>query len=61
MKSLLSSEHIKALIDEESVRGVLVKAVFEEAESASDDELVLLEKSLQLLLARFQSMEGEGS
>ncbi len=59
MKSLLTSEHIQALAQEESVRGVLVRTVLEQAANADDDEQALLEKALQLLLSRFQTLEGE--
>lgn len=61
MSGLLDSEHIRALADEESVRGVLVRKVIAEAENAEREDLVLLEKALQLLLTRFQSMVAEDS
>ncbi len=59
MKSLLTSEHIQELAQEESVRGVLVRTVLEQAANADDDEQALLEKALQLLLSRFQALEEE--
>ena len=59
MKSLLTSEHIQELAHEESVRGVLVRTVLEQAANADDEEQVLLEKALQLLLGRFQALEGD--
>jgi hypothetical protein len=43
------------------VRGVLVRLVLEQAESADLDEVKLLEQALQLLLNRFQAMEGDAS
>jgi len=58
MTRLLGSTHIEALAREESVRGVLVRTVIKQAEDADADELQLLEDALQLLLERFQSMEG---
>ena len=61
MTGLLESDHIKALAREESVRGVLVRMTLEEAEGADNDELQLLEQALQLLLTRFQAMEGGGA
>jgi len=61
MTGLLGSEQIKALASEESVRGVLVRMVLEQAEGADSDEMKLLEQSLQLLLSRFQAMEGNAS
>jgi len=61
MKGLLASEQIQELAKEESVRGVLVCKALEDAGTASEDELTVLEKSLQLLLDRFQRLEGEGS
>ena len=60
MSGLLESEHVKSLTREDSVRGELVRTALQEAESADAEELRLLEKSLQLLLGRFQQMEGEG-
>lgn len=60
MKTLLASAHIETLSREESVRGVLVRMVLKQAENAVDQEVALLEKSLQLLLTRFQAMDGEG-
>ena len=57
MSGLLESDEIKALASEESVRGVLVRMVLEQAESADSEEVKLLEQALQLLLSRFQTME----
>ena len=59
MTGLLGSDQIKALAREESVRGVLVRMVLEQAEGAANDEVTLLEQALQLLLTRFQAMEGD--
>jgi len=61
MTELLGSNQIKALAREESVRGVLVRMVLEQAEDADADELARLEQALQFLLARFQAMEGDAS
>ena len=61
MTGLLGSDQIKILAREESVRGVLVRLVLEQAESADLDEVKLLEQALQLLLNRFQAMEGDAS
>ena len=61
MTGLLKSDQIKILAREESVRGVLVRLVLEQAESADLDEVKLLEQALQLLLNRFQAMEGDAS
>jgi hypothetical protein len=61
MTGLLESDQIKILAREESVRGVLVRLVLEQAESADLDEVKLLEQALQLLLNRFQAMEGDVS
>jgi hypothetical protein len=61
MTGLLESDQIKILAHEESVRGVLVRLVLEQAESADLDEVKLLEQALQLLLNRFQAMEGDAS
>lgn len=58
---LLGSAHIETLAREESVRGVLVRMVKEKAEEADHEEMVLLEAALQLLLTRFQSMDGDVS
>lgn len=58
MTRLLGSTHIETLAREESVRGVLVRTVIKQAEDADAGELQLLEAALQLLLERFQSMEG---
>ena len=60
MSGLLESEHVKFLTKEDSVRGELVRTALQEAANADADELRLLEKSLQLLLGRFQAMEGDG-
>ena len=57
MTRLLGSTRIETLAKEESVRGVLVRMVLEQAEHADSEEVALLEESLQLLLARFQSLE----
>ena len=61
MPGLLESDQIKTLAREESVRGVLVRMVLEQAESADPEEVKLLEQALQLLLTRFQAMEGDAS
>jgi hypothetical protein len=61
MTGLLASDQIKTLAREESVRGVLVRMVLEQAEGADIDEVKLLEQALQLLLSRFQAMEGDVS
>ncbi len=61
MMRLLGSAHIEALSREESVRGVLVRMVLEQAEHADSGELALLEGALQLLMQRFQAMEGDSS
>jgi hypothetical protein len=61
MTGLLGSDQIKALASEQSVRGVLVRMVLEQAEGADSDEMKLLEQALQLLLSRFQAMEGDAS
>jgi hypothetical protein len=61
MSRLLGSAHIEALAREESVRGVLVRMVMEQAEHADNTEMVLLENALQLLLARFQAIGGDVS
>ena len=58
---LLGSAHIETLAREESVRGVLVRMVKEKAEQADHEEMVLLEAALQLLLTRFQPMDGDVS
>ena len=59
MTRLLGSAHIEVLAREESVRGVLVRAVIKQSEFADEQELELLEDALQLLLKRFQAMNGE--
>ena len=61
MTRLMGSAHIEALAREESVRGVLVRAVIKQSEFADEQELELLEDALQLLLKRFQAMDGEAS
>ena len=61
MTRLLGSARIETLAKEESVRGVLVRMVMEEAECADSEELMLLENTLQLLLTRFQSLGGDAS
>ena len=61
MTGLLESDQIKALAREETVRGVLARMVLEQAEGADTDEMALLEQALQLLLTRFQAMEGDAS
>jgi hypothetical protein len=61
MTRLLGSAHIETLAREESVRGVLVRTVIKQSEFADEQELQLLEDALQLLLKRFQAMEGEPS
>lgn len=58
MTRLLGSSHIEAMSREESVRGVLVRSVLKQAESADEDELLLLESALELLLRKLQSMDG---
>ena len=60
MSGFISNEQIIALADEDSVRGVLVRRALKEAEGAEGDELRQLEKALQLLLGRFQAIEGAG-
>jgi hypothetical protein len=61
MTRLLGSAHIETLAREESVRGVLVRAVIKQSEFADEQELQLLEDALQLLLKRFQAMDGYAS
>ena len=61
MTGLLGSNQIKSLASEESVRGVLVRMVLEQAEGADRDEMKLLEQALQLLLSRFQAIQGDAS
>lgn len=58
MTGLLGSVQIESLAREKSVRGELVRLARRQAEQADAEELVLLEKALQLLLERFQAMEG---
>jgi hypothetical protein len=61
MTYLLGSADIKALFREDSVRGVLVRMVMEQAEEADSEEIALLENALQLLLTRFKVMEDGAS
>lgn len=61
MTGLLESDQIKSLASEKSVRGVLVRMVLEQAEGADSDEMKLLEQALQLLLSRFQAIQGDAS
>ena len=61
MTRLLGSARIETLAKEESVRGVLVRMVMEEAKSADSEELMLLENALQLLLTRFKPLRGDAS
>jgi hypothetical protein len=61
MTRILGSKHIDDLAREGSVRGVLVRTVIKQAEFADENELLLLENALQLLLKRFQSLDGEDS
>ena len=61
MTRLLGSARIELLAREESVRGVLVRMVLEQAEHAENEEILLLENALQLLLKRFQSLGGDVS
>lgn len=61
MTGFLGSDQIKSLASEESVRGVLVRIVLEQAEGADSDEVKLLEQALQLLLSRFQAIQGDAS
>ena len=61
MTRLLGSARIETLAGEESVRGVLVRMVLEQAEHADNEEVLLLETALQLLLKRFQSLGGDVS
>lgn len=60
MSGLLENEQVKGLAREDSVRGELVRTVLDEAVGADAETLRLLEKSLQLLLGRFQKLESEG-
>ena len=55
--NLLGSAEVEALAKEESVRGVLVRMALDQAEQAGREELVLLNKALELLLSRFQAIE----
>lgn len=57
MKHLLGSSQLEILAREESVRGVLVRMVMEQAEHADSEGLMLLENALQLLLTRFQALD----
>ena len=59
MTRLLGSAQIKALASEQSVRGVLIRMVMEQAEQACHEEQELLEDALQLLMQRFQVMEAD--
>lgn len=61
MTAFLESAQIETLSREESVRGVLVRMVREQGAQSASEERVLLEKALQLLLARFQAMEDGAS
>jgi hypothetical protein len=61
MTYLLGSADIEALSREDSVRGVLVRMVMEQAEDAESEEVALLEKALQMLLTRFKVMEDDAS
>lgn len=61
MTRLLGSTRIADLAREESVRGVLVRSVLEQAEQAESDEIELLEKALELLLSRFNSLGEDPS
>ena len=61
MTRLLGSTRIADLAREESVRGVLVRSVLEQAEQAESDEIELLEKALELLLTRFNSLGEDPS
>jgi hypothetical protein len=58
MTRLLGSSQLQTLAREESVRGVLIRMVLQQAEHADSEELVLLENALQLLLTRFQTLDG---
>ena len=61
MTALLGSSRIETLAREESVRGVLVRMVMQQAEHADSEDLELLENTLQLLLTRFQALDGGAS
>lgn len=61
MTYLLGSADLELLSREDSVRGVLVRMVMEEAEGADNEEVALLENALQLLLKRFKVMEDDVS
>ncbi len=61
MRYLLGSADIKTLSQEDSVRGVLVRMVMEQAENADSEEIESLENALQLLLTRFKVMEDDAS
>ncbi len=61
MSRLLNSEHVQSLVNEDSVRGVLVRRALKAAEEADSQELRHIEKALQLMLSRFQAMEDEDS
>ena len=59
MTRLLGSAQLEALAREESVRGVLIRMVMEEAEQACHEDQELLEEALQLLMQRFKVMEAD--
>lgn len=61
MTRLLGSTRIADLAREESVRGVLVRSVLEQAEQAESEELELLERALELLLTRFNALGEDPS
>ena len=61
MTRFLEDPKLQSLANEESVRGVLVRSVLEQAGEADEEERLLLEKSLRLLLKRFQAMPGSMS
>ena len=61
MTRLLGSARIENLAREESVCGVLVRMVLEQAKQADEEELLLLDNALQLLMNRFQAMDGGNS
>lgn len=61
MTYLLGSADVETLSREDSVRGVLVRMVMEQAEDADSEEVALLEKALQMLLTRFKVMEDDAS
>jgi hypothetical protein len=59
MMNILDSPEVEALAKEESVRGVLVRMALNQAEQAGREELVQLEKALELLLTRFRALEDD--